>query len=75
VSVAPEFTVTAPNAPGAIVLVTPELSVTAVVPAVTVGRGGGAGIAGNAATGPYVAPLLPSTWSVSTGPSETPLFR
>jgi hypothetical protein len=49
--------------------------VTAVVPAVAAGIIGGAGIAGNVETVPYLAPLLPRMRSVSTGPSDAPLFR
>ena len=48
---------------------------TEVVPAVAAGSVGGAGIAGKVETVPYVAPLFPMMWSVSTGPSDAPLFR
>jgi hypothetical protein len=74
-SVALELTVTAPYAPALNVFEAPEFKVTAVVPAVAEGRAGGAGIAGNVETFPYVAPLLPMMWSVSRGPSDAPLFR
>jgi hypothetical protein len=75
VSVALPFTVTLPYAPAASVRDAPEFRVTLVEPAVADGIVGAAGIAGNEATGPYVAPPFPRIWFVSTGPSETPLFR
>jgi hypothetical protein len=51
-SVAPEFTVTLPYAPAVMVFDAPEFSVTEVVPAVTDGSDGAAGIAGKFETVP-----------------------